>query len=352
MISTARDMYAAVLHLVQKEDAEGVPVEKFNFWINKGYEDWLSERSRQFDLDQKRIDDLYVLRTTRTININGVRTVLANTSLELDENGDGTIEIISQSYFELEEYSFYGSGSNTGTIDLNTGEVAGAISGDIFWILIKYMELDYQILSLLTIGETALGTHTGTLTSTRSDYYTFIEEVAEIGDPWTDLIDGDDPITFHQWTDYRFLIPNGTLHPKYFKLLGVRAKLTYVENALFGNGPSGWLKANVMRADQRTELYNNAYRYPTDEKIYYYQEGEFIILVNETDSTPLQLEVTYLRYPLEIEFVPNGTSVNCELPPIQQKEIVERTARLIIEASQGQRYQTVLMEDQMNKQFQ
>ena len=130
MITTARDMYIAFLHGVQLEDAEGVPAEKFNFWINKAQEDWLTERSKQVDLEQKRLDDLSLLKTERIIRTNGSRTVAADGTLRLFDTssggvdyGAGTFVVTPERYFSISGLEFYKSSTTSGTIDFVTGEV-------------------------------------------------------------------------------------------------------------------------------------------------------------------------------------------------------------------------------------
>jgi hypothetical protein len=348
-------MYIAFLHGIQKEDQEGVPAEKFNFWINKIQEDWLTERSRQFDTDQKRIDDLFLLRTERVINTNGTRSVVANSSLRILSDGSGTMLIDPERYFNISGLSFYAPDSTTGTIDLITGEVSNAIVGDAFYALVYYSELEFPIVNMLTVGQVLITTHTGSLLTTKGDYYAFLEVATDLDDPWGDLVDATaDPITFRSFTDYRFLVPNGYPNPKYFRLMNVQFRITYVDNHIFPDGISSWLKAQLMRADQRADIYQNAYRYPTDEKPYYRLLGEFIEFINETLSTPLKMKIEYLRYPKSIKYVEptsDDVAIDCELPSIQQKEIVDMAVRMYIEATQSPRYQSQVVEEQIKDKF-
>jgi hypothetical protein len=109
-----------------------------------------------------------------------------------------------------------------------------------------------------------------------------------------------------------------------------------------------------MRADERADIYQNAYRYPSDEKMYYRFVGEHMELITETDSTPLSTKMEYLRYPDEIIYYePNSGNIdsNCELAPVQQKEIVDMAVRMFLEATANPRYQSQMVEDQQRDKF-
>lgn len=352
-------MCIAFLHGIQKEDAEGVPAEKFNFWINKAQEDWLTERSKQFDMDQKRIDDLYLLRTERIVNTNGTRTVVGAASLRILSDGSGTFVVDPERYFNISGLYFFKKSGDPGAIDFITGDVTGATTNDVFYALIWYAELAQPVVTTITVDGTTLAkTHTGTVGTSSGDYVSFsanaVYNAAETAFTQNDFgitwPGGGSPLPVLSFTDYRFLVPNGFPNPRYFRLQSVLFKMTYVDNAKFPDGESDWIKAQLMRADQRADIYQNAYRYPTDEKPYYRLLGEFIELVTETNSTPLKMKIEYLRYPNEISYVEptsDDVAVDCELAPVQQKEIVDMAVRMYIEATQSPRYQTQLAEEQL-----
>ena len=371
-------MYIAFLHGIQKEDQEGIPAEKFNFWINKAQEDWQTERSRLFDTEQKRIDDLYLLRTERVIPTNGSRTVISNASLRLLSNGSGTFVVTPESYFSVSGLVFLGktlATANTGSIDPVTGIVADAIVGDVFYALVWYSELDQPIVTMIVVGldnegvvVPLIGTHEpieNTITSgtyhlpDTTAYQLFLTNVetdregilTDYGIVWPE---GATPMPIIINVDYKFLIPNGYPNPKYLRLLSLQFKVDYKDNAIFPDGYSEWLKAIIMRGDQRAEIYENAFRYPTDEKPYYRLLGEFVEFINETDSLPYKMKIEYLKYANDILYVaPNSSQVAIDsvFMPIQQKEIVDMAVRMYIEAIQSPRYQTQVVEEQIKDKF-
>jgi len=346
MITTAEEMMVAFLHGINREDADGVPYDKFNNWINKAQEDWLTERSNQFDTMQKRIDDLFILREERIINCNGSKTISANISIRLLSDGSGTLQVTEERYFNVSGLSFYKKVASAGVIDVETGEVTGAIIGDIFYALISYSELPSPIVSKVTIGATLASTHTGTKVAQTTGYATFLTDTSYPSE-------GFDSTPDESFTDYRFLVPNGFPNPRYFRLLNVMFQITYVDNELFEDGTSGWLKAKIMRADQRDAIMRNPIFRPSDQKPYYRFIGDFIELITESTSTPLKMKIEYLRYPVTIRYVePDSeeTAVDCELHPIQQKEIVDLAIRLFIEATKDPRYETQIAETQIRKQ--
>ena len=353
MITTAREMMIAFLHGIQKEDAEGVPAEKFNYWINKAQEDWMTERSRQFDLDQKRIDDLFRLRTERIINTNGSRFVTAPCSTRIFSDGSGILVIDSERYFNLSGVQFFKSSASSGTIDSVTGEINGASTSDEFFAIVEYSELLTPVMVKVQIDPVTLaGTHIGSLLDVEATDAACTSIGIDASDYWE--ISSDLPIISMSSSDYRFLVPNGYPNPKYFRLLNVLFKLNYRDNPIFEDEESNWIKAELMRADQRADIYQNPYRFPTDEKPYYRLVGEFIELINETDSKPSKMKIEYLRYPRAIKYVEpksDDVAVDCELGPFQQKEIVDMAVRMYIEATQSPRYQTQVIEEQIKDKF-
>lgn len=63
MILTVTDMYKAFLAGIKKEQTSIVPPSTFNLLINEEQDKWFKEKAVSIEIDQKRIDDLQVLRT-------------------------------------------------------------------------------------------------------------------------------------------------------------------------------------------------------------------------------------------------------------------------------------------------
>jgi hypothetical protein len=63
MILTVTEMYKAFLSGIKKEQTTIVPPSTFNLLINEEQDKWFKEKAIAIEIDQKRIDDLQVLRT-------------------------------------------------------------------------------------------------------------------------------------------------------------------------------------------------------------------------------------------------------------------------------------------------
>ena len=63
MILSVTDMYKAFLAGIKKEQSSIVPPSTFNLLINEEQDKWLKEKFASIEIDQKRIDDLQILRT-------------------------------------------------------------------------------------------------------------------------------------------------------------------------------------------------------------------------------------------------------------------------------------------------
>jgi hypothetical protein len=169
--------------------------------------------------------------------------------------------------------------------------------------------------------------------------------------------------------DYQFSIPkyvmtginnrlaNGTVgtqtYPQYMRFLNVMFKITYgSENECELTGNSGWIKADIMRSDQRSVVENNPFRKPKDSKLLYEFRNGKINLITGTNSVGYSMRLEYLRYPITIFFdkdnppdYPTGGSINCEFAPQQRKEIVDIAVRTYLERVKDPRYQSFLNEE-------
>lgn len=57
-IVTAEDLYRAVLSLINKENTRTITPSEFNEWVNRTQLDYVKDRYKEYDMHQKRIDDL------------------------------------------------------------------------------------------------------------------------------------------------------------------------------------------------------------------------------------------------------------------------------------------------------
>jgi len=155
--------------------------------------------------------------------------------------------------------------------------------------------------------------------------------------------------------------PSTQKYPKYLKLLNVMFKLTYgTTNECGLTGVSGWLKARVMRSDQRTVILDNPLRTPLDSRLYYEILNDKLRLITTTNSTGYAMRLEYFRYPRSIFFnksnpAVEGTNpatgcVNCEFGPQQRKEIVDIAIRTYLERVKDPRYQSFLNEEFIKSQ--
>jgi len=177
-----------------------------------------------------------------------------------------------------------------------------------------------------------------------------------------------------------FLLPDGTsvtdaitlaLLPKYFRLLNVAFRITYVNNECGLTGISDWIyNVHVMRSDQRNWIMTSPHRKPSDSKIYYEIIGEHIVIETNSSSTAYRVRLEYLR-PARMYFynyINNGNteqaspatdytgatagSINLEFPNKQKVEIVDRAAQIYLERIKEERYRTYLQEELIKMQNQ
>jgi len=149
--------------------------------------------------------------------------------------------------------------------------------------------------------------------------------------------------------------------PKYLRFLNVMFKITYgSENECDLTGESGWLKADIMKSDQRPVIENNPLRSPKDSRLYYEMIDGKIRLITGTNSIGYSMRLEYFRYPIEIFFnesaptdtgVPATGSVMCEFAPEQVKEIVDTAIRVYLERVKDPRYQSFLNEEKIRQEI-
>lgn len=139
-------------------------------------------------------------------------------------------------------------------------------------------------------------------------------------------------------------------YPRYLREQNVSFKLQYGDNQECGKtGVSNWLKASIMRSDQRAIILDNPFRSPKDNRLYYELLDGKIRLITSDNSTSIAyaLRLEYLRYPRVINFDINNNHllhVDCEFGPQQQKEIVDIAVRTYLERVRDPRYQSFLNE--------
>ena len=123
----------------------------------------------------------------------------------------------------------------------------------------------------------------------------------------------------------------------YYRLQSVRFK--------FKDGKK-WLKVNRMRSDSLSMMEVNPYRETTDTRLYYYQEGNFVINYPENDKVHLA-RFFYLAKPQEIIYRENGVNRNGNLLYEQNKEVVDIAVRIFTERVKEERYQTQIFEENL-----
>ena len=115
-----------------------------------------------------------------------------------------------------------------------------------------------------------------------------------------------------------------------------------------------------MRSDNKIPILKSPYRKPKDSRLYYEVFNRVIHLITGTPSYGVAMNLEYLRWPVNIffdelnqddtpgaDYTPGNGSINCELPPVIRKEIVDIAVRIYLERVRDPRYQTYLNESQM-----
>lgn len=255
MVFTAREMYDAFLSGIKKEQTSTVIPAAFNIIVNEALEEWVREKQTMIEFDQKKIDDLQVLRSvTDGVHVYVDASLTPPVSTLLKPIGPDTL------------------------------------NGKIFTLPVD----PSVVISNFPGGGTLSTQH----------------------------------------------------YPRYLRLLNVIFKIKYQGNTCYTNDTvSEWLGAKNLYSDRRIEIFKSPFRRPKDSKLYYEIVGNKIRLETGTPSYGHLLRLEYLRWPVKIQFVPPpGVSINSDLLPAQQREIVDITVRTYIERSKNPRYQTILQE--------
>lgn len=164
------------------------------------------------------------------------------------------------------------------------------------------------------------------------------------------------------YTGIRVRLSNGTIStqnfPQYARLMNVMFKVQFDgTDGCNDNGDiSDWVKAYIMRADQRSVFLDSTYRKPKHDKLYYEMLDGKIRLIPGTGAVGYALRLEYFRYPVQIFYNktnptdtgdPNTGSVNCEFAPNQRKEIVDIAIRTYLERVSDPRYKSFLNEENL-----
>lgn len=162
-------------------------------------------------------------------------------------------------------------------------------------------------------------------------------------------------------TTVRRRLADGTIdtntYPKYARGLNVMFKIKYGAGSTCHTKDSisdDFIRAYIMRTDQRSVIMTSLYRKPTDSLLYYEMIDGKIRLIAGNGAEGYSLRMEYYRYPVEIFFnstAPADTgnkatgSVNCEFAPHQRKEIVDIAVRIYLERVSDPRYKSFINEE-------
>lgn len=97
----------------------------------------------------------------------------------------------------------------------------------------------------------------------------------------------------------------GLVYPKYLRLANVKFKINYINNVCGLKGVSDYLRAQIMRAGDRSVAEDNNYLKPKDANLYYEQINQKFSLMAGTSSNGYSMRLEYLRYPQTFFFDPN-----------------------------------------------
>ena len=142
-------------------------------------------------------------------------------------------------------------------------------------------------------------------------------------------------------TQEGFPLPNN-----YYRLENVSFKLWKNDDK---TELSDWLPVKRMKADSLSVMKVNPFRTPSDTRLYYYQQGNFVINYPSNEKVA-KARMFYLSMPEPITYEPGGTTQNGNLLPEQNKEVIDIAVRIIVERVKEERYQTVLIEENLKSQ--
>ena len=114
---------------------------------------------------------------------------------------------------------------------------------------------------------------------------------------------------------------------------------------------SDFLPVKRMRADSLSVMKVNPFRTPSDTRLYYYQQGNFVINYPSNEKVA-KARMFYLSMPEPIIYEPTGDAKPSDgnLLPEQNKEVIDIAVRIIVERVKEERYQTVLIEENLKSQ--
>lgn len=142
-------------------------------------------------------------------------------------------------------------------------------------------------------------------------------------------------------TQEGFPLPND-----YYRLQSVSFKLWTNDSKTI---LSDWLPVKRMKADTLSVMKVNPFRAASDTRLYYYQQGNFVVNYPQNEKVA-KARLFYLSMPQPITYEPGGTNENGNLLPEQNKEVVDIAVRIIVERVKEERYQTVLIEENLKSQ--
>lgn len=132
----------------------------------------------------------------------------------------------------------------------------------------------------------------------------------------------------------------------YYRLQSVSFKFKEEDGKTASNE---WLPVKRMRADSLSVMKVNPFRTPSDTRLYYYQQGNFVINYPKNEKVA-KARMFYLSMPEPIVYEPGGESKDGNLLPEQNKEVIDIAVRIIVERVKEERYQTVLIEENLKSQ--
>lgn len=126
-------------------------------------------------------------------------------------------------------------------------------------------------------------------------------------------------------------------------------RLLSVEFSLLENNHIVWKSAKRLKSDNVSVATSNPYRKPTDDRIYYFQEGDFIVPYENTNVKGARLFYIALPDPIVYNHMNDAGSSHGELLPEQNKELVDICVRIYLERVKEERYQTILAEENLKE---
>ncbi len=130
----------------------------------------------------------------------------------------------------------------------------------------------------------------------------------------------------------------------YFRLKAVMFKLEIKQGKY-----SDWIPAYRMRSNSFSVSGVNPFRKPKKTRLYYMQQGNYILNIPETENVA-KAQVFYYARPKPIVYDTAGMHQDGNLEKEQKKEIVDIAVRIFLERVKEERYQTQLTEEALKNQ--